>query len=295
MTPQKPLAELQRWFLSKVTEPDGVAAVADEQSIRATIFPSRQQTAVQRLAVYRQAYCARLLEVLRELFPCLRFAVGDELFDRFALEYLQAHPPAGYTLHTLADKFADYLQATRPADGDDWAGFVVDLARLEHAIDQVFDGPGPESHSPLHGVEPEAATCGCASTEPADVRLALVPGFRLLAFDWPVSAYFTAWKAGRNPAWPSRQPQHIALLRRDYIVRRHELSRAQFDLLAELAAGQTLEAALAAVACSVTPAQVQGWFTHWSAEGFFAGLTSDQATLVPGPAGRRPGDTGPSE
>ena len=44
----------------------------------AVILASRQQSATQRLAVYSHAYFARLLDVLRELFPCVRHAVGDE-------------------------------------------------------------------------------------------------------------------------------------------------------------------------------------------------------------------------
>jgi hypothetical protein len=207
------------------------------------------------MAVYSSAYFARLLEVLRELFPCLRYAVGDDLFDTFAVEYLQAHPPASYTLHRLADRFADFLETTRPAD-DDSLAFVVDLARLEHAIDQVFDGPGPETGS--------------------GGSLSLVPGLRLLAFRFPVSSYFTAWKAGHQPRWPAADAQFIALLRRDYVVRRHELSSVQFELLGHLAAGQSLDDSLAAIAAHASSiddlcGDVQHWFTHWSARGFFAG------------------------
>lgn len=231
------------------------------------ILPSRRQTAVERMAVYSSAYFARLLEVLRELFPCLRYAIGDELFDTFAVEYLQAHPPASYTLHRLADRYADFLEATRPAD-DHSLAFVVDLARLEHAIDQVFDGPGPETGSKILSAGGGVADGG---------RLSLVPGLRLLAFRFPVSSYFTAWKAGHQPEWPAADAQFVALLRRDYIVRRHELSSVQFELLGYIAAGQSLEDSLAAIAAHASSidglaGDVQRWFTRWSASGFFAGV-----------------------
>src|SRR3954453_11085505 len=135
------LDDIQRWMLASITATDGTAGGVNEM-----VLPSRQQSAAERLAVYRHAYFARLLEVLRELLPCTRRAVDDELFDRFAADYLRAHPPHSYTLARLADTFAEYLDATRPAD---WGAFVVELVRLELAIDHIFDGPGPETLPPL--------------------------------------------------------------------------------------------------------------------------------------------------
>jgi hypothetical protein len=262
MNDPRDLRGVQEWMLSTITHPAGVVAGSSTQPIDDLILPSRQQTATERLAVYSSAYFARLLEVLSELFPCLRFALGDELFAQFAVGYLQQHPPASYTLHRLADHLAEFLEATRPAD-DDAARFVVDLARLEHAIDQVFDDAGPENVTP--------SNTSTAGNRP----LPLVPGFRLLAFRFPVSSYFTAWKAGRSPSWPPPQEQFVALLRRDYIVRRHELAPVQFGLLSHLAAGCSLDDSLASIAADPAgvdelATDVQRWFTQWSAAGFFA-------------------------
>ena len=255
------LDEHQRWLLAAIMHPAGVAAGA-QSDVDEVILPSLQQTAAERLAVYSHAYFARLLEVLRELFPCVRYAVGDELFDEFAVGYLVAHPPASYTLHHLADHFADYLEATRPKDDEQFA-FIVDLARLEHAIDQVFDGPGPEDLPPP---DPQKLAAG-------DIRL--IPGFRLSAYRFPASSYFTAWKAGDQPAWPEPAEQYVALMRRDYIVRRYELTREQYDLLSQLAADRTLDESLAAIAersdsLDSLASEVRRWFAFWSAERFFA-------------------------
>lgn len=257
MTAPHDLRSTQAWMLDTVTHPGGVLAGSPPSTIDDLILPSQQQTAAERLAVYSTAYFARLLEVLSELFPCLRFAVGGDLFEQFAAGYLRAHPPTSYTLHRLADQFAEFLDATRPAD-DPTFRFVVELARLEHAIDLVFDDDGPED-----AVPPDAPAAG-------DRPLPLVPGFRLLAFDFPVSSYFTAWKAGSQPPWPKPQEQFVALFRRDYVVRRHELSRVQFELLTEIEAGRTLGESLSAVATpQLAPDDVQQWFTAWSASGFF--------------------------
>jgi hypothetical protein len=253
------LDRLQRWMLAAITDP----AAADAAEIEKTILPSRQQSAAERLAVYGNAYFARLLEVLRELFPCTRFAVGDELFDRFAVAYLQQHPPYSYTLGRLADKLVAHLDATRPAD---WGEFVVELARLEQAIDRIFDAAGPEGLPPL--------------VVPADssdsIKLRFIPGFELHAFRYPVSRFYTDWKAVRQPAWPEMEPQYVALLRRDYVVRRHELSSMQYELLRALQGGASLGESLAAASAAgsqsmdARAADFRRWFAVWAAERFFS-------------------------
>ncbi|HEY2893836.1 MAG TPA: DNA-binding domain-containing protein [Pirellulales bacterium] len=256
------LDALQRWMLGAITES---AAADDEATI---VLPSSQQSAAERLAVYRNAYLARLLDVLREQFPCLRFAIGDELFDQFLAGYLQQHPPHSYTLARLADNLVDHLDATRPSD---WGQFVVELARLEQAIDRIFDGPGPENLPRFK----------LSTTPGADVRLAFVPGFELHDFQYPVSTYYTDWKAGNASTWPGPQPQFLALLRRDYIVRRYELSSLQFELLDALQRGARLDAALSGVvgetsgvsSIHAVAANVGDWFQFWASEQFFAAAT----------------------
>ena len=255
------LDEIQRWMLASIAAADGVASGVDEM-----ILPGPQQTAAERLATYRNAYFARLLEVLRELLPCVRFAVGDELFDRFALNYLQAHPPHSYTLGRLADNLTEHLDATRPAD---WGAFVVELVRLELAIDRIFDCPGPEALPPL-AMPVDAG---------GDLRLALVPGLELHAFEYPVSDFYTQWKRVQQPTWPQPRQQFVALFRRNYVVQRHELSAVQFDLLRVIASGLRLDEALHEIAEANPGADdelagdVGRWFMLWARNGFFASAT----------------------
>jgi hypothetical protein len=272
-----PLAELQAWMLDAIRQPGANVPAPD---INALIVASRQQTANERLAVYSHAYFARLHDVLAELFPCLRHAVGDELFAEFAAGYLAAYPPTSYTLHRLADHFPEYLEATRPADAPALA-FVVDLARLEQAIDRVFDGPGPEELPPF------AFPVGGANAE--QLQLMLVPGMELLALRFPASSYFTSWKNGEADQWPPAALQYVALFRRDFVVRRFELSRVQYMLLEQIASGATLAAAIdAAVSADAdsdsSPKRLSpdaeleevlhDWFAMWGAAGFFTSPSS---------------------
>ena len=279
------LEQLQRWLLAAITHPAGVrAGVASDEAQRTlrlgngdlemVVLPSLRMSAEQRLAVYQHAYFGRLIEALKEFFPCLSESLGEEVFTQFGVGYLTRHPSQSYTLHRLADRFAEFLEATRPTDegADAWAGFWIDLARLELAIDRVIDAPGPENEPKL---DFEQLTSFAADRFP-EARLRLVTGMELLSFRFPVGEYYSAWKRGEKPAVPPYRLSYAALVRRDYIVRRYELTAAQFALLRTLATGDTVGEAIAAAAevdddFDSLAANLQNWFRQWAADEFFRG------------------------
>jgi len=208
-------------------------------------------------------------------------ALGRELFDEFAFDYLQRYPSTSYTLNRLGDRFADFLEETRPdretesaTPAVDWPDFLIDLARLEWTIEQVFDGPGVEgtallSAADLHGIEP--ARFGEAHLRP-------VVCLTLLTFKFPVNEYYTAARRlgeGDAPETPAPGAQYLALTRRDYVVRRIVLSAAQHALLAGLKEGRRVNEAIALAADkwerdeATFAAAIGEWFGEWSAAGFF--------------------------
>src|SRR5258706_5638387 len=152
------LNTVQRWFQSVISHPDGVAGGIDAEEaqklmrlrrseLERVIRRSKNLSAEERLGIYANAYYARLLECLRESFPVLCKALGRELFDEFAFDYLQRFPSTSYTLSRLGDRFAEFLEETRPDKGEGtvgWPDFLIDIARLEGSIEQGFDGPGVE-------------------------------------------------------------------------------------------------------------------------------------------------------
>src|SRR4051812_43057761 len=170
---QPELGTVQRWFQSVISHPDGVAGGVEAEEaqrlmrlrrseLEQVIRRSKNLTGEERLGIYANAYYARLLECLRESFPVLCKALGRGLVYEFAFDYLQRYPSQSYTLSRLGDRFADFLEETRPdkdAGAVDWPDFLIDLARLEWMIEQVFDGPGVEgqallSAADLRGIEP---------------------------------------------------------------------------------------------------------------------------------------------
>ena len=284
-TPQPNLEQLQRWLLAAITHPAGIRAgvlsagaqqgtSSGLQTVEQVLLPSERMTAEQRLTIYQQAYFARLIAALKEFFPCLADSLGDEVFAQFAVGYVQSYPSQSYTLQRLADRFVQFLQETRPSDAgaaDAWTGFWIDLARLELAIDRVFDAPGPEQEPKLTHEQ----LLSLPAQGWAEAHLQLARGMELLRFEFPVGPYFSSWKQGKTNAVPLPQPSYVALSRRDYVVRRYELTAVQHLLLESLAAGSTVGEAIEAAAeveadWDALAADLQNWFRQWAAEGFFS-------------------------
>ncbi|HXT60774.1 MAG TPA: DNA-binding domain-containing protein [Pirellulales bacterium] len=290
MTPHddSPLARLQRWMQAVITHPGGVAEgaasddarchLADSPSgIEQVISRSQRLTSEERLAIYSHAYFARLLECLRAVFPYVAKTIGEEAFDDLALGYLERYPSRSYTLDRLGAEFPRYLEETRPdrdAEGrptETWPDFLIELAKLEWVIGEVFDGPGVEGQPVLSA---DDLTAIPAERWP-QARLKFVPCWRLLAFRFPLNDFYTALRNEEPPEIPEPAETFLALTRRDYIVRRHRLDRTQFELLSALAAGRPIGAAIEQAAKVAGPdlegfvANLQSSFRDWTAAGFF--------------------------
>ena len=223
----------------------------------------------------------------------LKRTLGDEAFDGFAFGYLQDYPSRSYTLNELGRHFPRYLEDTRPApDGtesepsstesfvegvEEWPDFLIDLAQLEWAIYEVFDGPGVEGQS-LLGAE---QILDLQPEQWAEALLEPVPCLRLLATRFPVNDYYTRLRQVKENEFvpmPSSHKSFVALSRRDFVVRRYNLSRTEFELLHSIQQGLPLGQAIenAAKASSDGVDQLAGnlklWFRNWTAEGFFRAI-----------------------
>lgn len=287
------LERMQRWMQAVVTHPGGVGAGVSSEDARRSIDVafgdletvvnrSRSLTGAERLAIYGRAYYARLLECFRAEFPCLLHALGDELFNQFVSEYLRRHPPRGYTLNRLAENFPRFLAETRPdADAprgrrESWPDFVVDLATLERAFGETFDGPGLEGETVLRPRQ----VLGVPAARFQEMRLAPAPCLRVLAFSYPVAAYFHAARRGRKPELPAPAETFLALTRRNYTVRFFDLSAAQYEFLRALLNDSTVaRASLQAAGAAgrdraALEAEARAWLRDWAAAGFFRQLLS---------------------
>lgn len=249
------LAATQRRMHAALTSLDAGGPAAEAGAL---VHGSPRLSAQQRLELYRRTYHRRLTGCLRDTYPALRHALGDELFDDFALDYLAANPPRGHSLATLGAALPEHLERTRPDHDlpphrrERWPDLLVDLATLERAFHEVYDGPGVERLT-----LPSAADVPCDDA----LTVQLAPCLRVLRARFAVDEYLLAVRRGERPSLPAAQARYVALHRRDWVVALTPLDAAGHALLTRLAAGEPLGAARAAAGCDADDAgeRLRGW------------------------------------
>ena len=256
---------LQEWMLDALIHPGKV----DGDEVERCFTASANLSPAACLGIYQRSYILRLAKCLAEQFPALCHALGDDLFDGFAREYLEVCPSDSYTLYELGRRFPDYLEDARPdrdlpaEQREGWIDFMVDLARYERLHFRLFDAPGNED-----GWWPTAAT--------PDERLALQPCFELAVSRYPVAWYYHAIKDDPDAPFPPLRTSHVAVLRRNYLVSTFPITAAQHLFLYHLRASGDVGTALARLAdATANPLDdvVRSWRDEvrasWIDAGFF--------------------------
>lgn len=107
----------------------------------------------QRLAIYRNAYVARLIDALRDTYGHTHAYLGDEDFDAMAQGYIAEQPSTHPNLRWFGRGFAGFLARHCPADPD-----IAELATLDWTLRLAFDGADAPVRVPadLAAIAPEA-------------------------------------------------------------------------------------------------------------------------------------------
>ena len=277
--PARELERVQRWMQSVVTHPAGVDAGLHTATARGllpeaverlenVVLPSRSLGAAERLGIYAWMYYARLVEVLEEEYPTTRKILGDEVFDRACRRYIDRHPSTGRTLQCMSADFPAFL--SRHLRGDARRLVACDVARIERAMEDVFDAPmaEPLTHEQVSAVGPD---------QWATARLVLNPALQLLTLRTPANDVMNAIRRGQRWRNPAPRAAHVLVHRHRYRIHRNKLDPAPFVLLSALGDGRPLGAAVA-LALRRCPGdatrlgrKLGGWFRDWTAAGLFVG------------------------
>jgi hypothetical protein len=275
-----PLAALQRWFAAVIMHPDGVeAGIAAHHAAAAThcapgdveqiLLPSSKLTGVERIAIYAEAYRARLVECLADDYPALKYALGDDAFEALCLRYVARHPSESPNLNAFGRHMAVFCRTEEVPP----RRFEGDLAALEWAMVEV-----------LHAAQPEKLDLATLATVPPDrwagARFAAGGAVRVLELDYPVNAFFQAFRHDEGPDVPAPAWSATAVFRDGTTIWRMDLSRAMHALLVMLSSGTPLGAALDTLAASGRITEEEGrdvmvWFRDWVRHGFFARIEID--------------------
>ena len=149
------LAEIQQQFMQYLltdTASDEHPAVASK--ITGLVSEQKGISAQHRLQIYANAYRIRLKETIETDHEILGIYLGDELFDKMALEYTLAYPSSGRSLRQFCDKLPDYLQQNEFFKQHP---IIADLARFERRLLNAFDAAESEraSFADLQALPPQ--------------------------------------------------------------------------------------------------------------------------------------------
>ena len=239
------LSRVERWMQAVIVHPRGVEDAVRSRSAtrlmkvaegRRAILPSKTMEPLERLAVYQDMYPLRMRDALAADYPGVAALLGPARFYEFVLAYVAVHPSRSYTFARLGDRVPEFLKKSRRFAP---AAFLSDLARLELALTEVFE------------IDEEAAGRAVPSASPArhvamdwaSRRFAVSPTLRLLSFRHAAGPALDALKSGRRAA-ARPKATWAAVHRRSFAVYRLDLTRGEFLLLAALAKGRPLGAAL---------------------------------------------------
>lgn len=227
------LHEMQIWMQNALLDPRCVEA----GDLTQRLIPSNKMSASDRLGIYQRSYILRLCKCLAEQFPAVCRALGATLFDQFAREYLAQMPSESHTLYDLGERFAVYLEATRPdRDLPDhkqelWINFMMDLVTYERQLFVMFDAYGHEG-KPWPDVRAP------------DQDLVLQPCFDLGQYRFPVAAYYHNVSDETAAVIPDQMDTYVALARQDYVTTTYPITKLHHQLLQAIQTTEYIDGAL---------------------------------------------------
>jgi hypothetical protein len=191
-----------------------------------------------RVQIYRNNVREGFLATLRATYPVLERLVGEQYFRQLGLEYHRHCPSPSGNLHHVGQRLPGFLAekfAGTPYD------YFHDLARLEWAIQEVL-------------VAADAGWLDLARLQPVttdDYGKLVFHLHPATAFVTSVFPVLSIWQANQPSADHEAAidlrsgAEHVLLLRTDDALELRRLTPPELAFLASIAAGRTLEQAVA--------------------------------------------------
>jgi hypothetical protein len=226
------LRSLQERFFALVTAPDGVEAGlarlgSAPGDLAAVVAGDSKLDEVGRVGVYADMYFDRLLDILRMDFPKLLAVLGEEAFAGLAADFLEAAPPAGFSLRDLGAPLPRFIESYPALSDRPW---LAELARLEWTRVDVFDGPDSPvwTFEDLRSLPPDRF---------AELPLTAVPTHRLVTGAYAVEEVWRRIERGEPGGSPGPGPGPLLVWRKHTEVLHRRPAQLEAELIAELAGG----------------------------------------------------------
>jgi hypothetical protein len=216
------------------------------------------------IEIYRRNMLANLSGALASTFPVVERLVGAAFFREAARSFVGAHPSVSGDLNEYGEAFADFLEAYPHAKS---LPYLADVARLEwacHESDQAADAR-PFELASLAAVPAESYP---------RIRFVLDPAVRLQRSRHPIEAIWSANQAGRDGT-PDREsgPDSVMVRREHGSVLVTSVDPSEWEFLAAIAKGATLEEASAAMGDGVAERFLAEGLARLVREGVIVGFS----------------------
>lgn len=208
------LAETQRLFWWLLAAPKGAAdgleslPEAQRDAARAMVRPSSSLSSVERLDIYASMYFYRILDALRQDFPKLATALGEEVFHNLITDYLLVHPSRHYSLRRVGERLPAFIAKH---DVRRSTPFAADLGALEWALVDSFEAAD-------HDVLTTEALAQVPASRWGDLILEASPSLRLLDLQFPVDSVWSAVAEDEAAPLVREERTRIRVWRRDLQV-----------------------------------------------------------------------------
>lgn len=160
-----------------------------ESPIQSQVVGTERVNATTRLAIYGNAYHARLIEALDANYPALHGWLGDEQFRQLALAYIDARPSQHYSIRWFGHRLPAFMADSPPWRDD---AFSNEFVRFEWAMSEAFDA----ADAPLVTATDMTQL---APTDWPGLRLTFHASLRRLDLRWNVAPIWHALTRDKKP------------------------------------------------------------------------------------------------
>jgi len=239
-----------------------------------SVVSTAKVPAEKRLAIYANAYRARLMDALASNYPILYQYLGTTSFEKMANNYLSQYPSHFRSIRWFGDQLPDFLN-----HHDQYKTFpyLSELAQFEWLQTLVFDS----ADSPTIKMEEIAAI---PPESWADMRLHVHPTLHRLHLSWNVVQIWQSISDNQSPDEPIKNvsSSYWILWRRDLINRFCLLSEDEAwainALFREATFGELCEGLCQWVEEDIAGQHAASFLKKWIQSGILRGVTLTMET-----------------
>jgi hypothetical protein len=222
-----------------------------------------------RLAIYANAYFARLQEALETDYEIVKQLLGEDVFSEACLAYIHKYPSHYFSLRWFGQHFPEFLGYQGKSGEHHWP---AEMAQLEWSFTDAFDAAdaATATEADVAAVPPEAW---------AELRIRFHPSVRTFPIWWNTLARWRAAKNNEPVPEPMRlsEPAQCLLWRQDLLTQYRSMEADESVALQAALDGVSFSEVCGTLAEEAqdqeqVPMRAAGFLKAWLAAGMITGF-----------------------